>query len=103
MDIQEQFSLLAEIVDQEFEAMYDDTESTSSDDNDLAYGDVEHEQEQAVAGRQEVEGDCVICQESLKQLVWCRNGCGTNLHQTCATQWLETGNATCPVCRAEWD
>ncbi|RHZ58866.1 hypothetical protein Glove_367g28 [Diversispora epigaea] len=43
--------------------------------------------------RKPIKGDCQICCERLnnqKNLIWCENGCGHNLHLDCFKQWEET-------------
>ena len=58
--------------------------------------------------RKKVEGeDCPICQEPLnkkQKIVWCKFGCGGNLHSSCWGKWKkEKGRfATCVLCRQEW-
>lgn len=67
------------------------------------------------------EEECGICFESLlngnntsssssssSNIVWCRKGCGNNLHKSCLQRWSKAiakseGQYTnCPLCRAEW-
>lgn len=53
---------------------------------------------------------CPICQEDLKpndNLIWCKGGCGHNLHVRCMNIWAnhklsERENITCPMCRRDW-
>lgn len=56
---------------------------------------------------------CPICMESLDaggSLVWCRDGCGNNVHRHCMLVWAKHRAAqvggeqrsTCPMCRAPW-
>ncbi|GMH33476.1 hypothetical protein BSKO_01310 [Bryopsis sp. KO-2023] len=58
------------------------------------------------------EDPCPICYEdmqqcSLKQLVFCRNGCGRNVHGRCLRIWSEHQRSkgaelSCPLCRVGW-
>ncbi|CAG8753882.1 18138_t:CDS:2, partial [Dentiscutata erythropus] len=64
--------------------------------------------------RRPIDGDCPICYEPLKPeevdtIVWCRGGCGNNIHKDCFTQWKNTrnigigyGRVTCVFCRKDW-
>jgi len=53
---------------------------------------------------------CPICQEDLKDtenLIWCKGGCGHNLHVRCMNIWAnhklsEREKITCPMCRRDW-
>jgi len=61
-------------------------------------------------GRKEATGDCAICYDELndgQQLVWCKSGCGNNLHSHCLTIWSTNCRTngvqlTCVYCRAPW-
>ncbi|RHZ59324.1 hypothetical protein Glove_364g8 [Diversispora epigaea] len=66
--------------------------------------------EEANDKRRPIDGDCPICYESLDEkenLVWCKNGCGNNLHKDCFSQWKKSKSAydkvTCVYCRIEWE
>ncbi|GIM11794.1 hypothetical protein Vretimale_15256 [Volvox reticuliferus] len=59
------------------------------------------------------EDPCPICYEDmvgqdLDNLVWCRFGCGRNVHGKCMGVWMEHQvqslgkELTCPLCRSEW-
>ncbi|EFJ52902.1 hypothetical protein VOLCADRAFT_86362 [Volvox carteri f. nagariensis] len=59
------------------------------------------------------EEPCPICYEDmlgqdLDNLVWCRFGCGRNVHGKCMGVWMEHQvqslgkELTCPLCRSEW-
>jgi len=59
-----------------------------------------------------IEGDCPICYERMKptdNIVWCKYGCGNNVHKDCFDQWIETkteksvDEVKCVYCRAPWD
>ncbi|KAG2432423.1 hypothetical protein HYH02_012994 [Chlamydomonas schloesseri] len=65
--------------------------------------------------RKEVDEDdpCPICYEDMvgqdpDLLVWCRFGCGRNVHGKCMGVWMEHQvqslgkELTCPLCRSEW-
>ena len=64
-------------------------------------------------GRKDVEGECPICCVDFEDtegegVVWCKNGCGNNLHSRCFEQWkiqkrATGGGVTCPFCRCPWD
>jgi hypothetical protein len=62
--------------------------------------------------RRPTDGECPICcddlvsEQSKDELVWCRSGCGNNLHKTCFAQWAATKcgqMVTCPFCRKPWE
>lgn len=63
------------------------------------------------------DDSCPICMESLDSggsLVWCREGCGNNVHRHCMLVWSKHrataeragaaagGGLSCPMCRATW-
>ncbi|GLC40238.1 hypothetical protein PLESTB_001310400 [Pleodorina starrii] len=61
----------------------------------------------------EEEDPCPICYEDLAgqdldNLVWCRFGCGRNVHGKCMGVWMEHQvqslgkELTCPLCRSDW-
>ncbi|CAB5209683.1 unnamed protein product [Rhizophagus irregularis] len=60
--------------------------------------------------RRPIEGNCPICYDSLEEkdrdkIVWCRQGCGNNLHKDCFEQWKRSrygGRVTCVYCRVNW-
>jgi len=60
--------------------------------------------------RRPIEGDCPICYELLeekdrKDIVWCKEGCGNNLHKDCFEQWKKSkrgSKVTCVYCRGNW-
>ncbi|RIA88093.1 hypothetical protein C1645_806984 [Glomus cerebriforme] len=60
--------------------------------------------------RRPIEEDCPICYEPLeekdrKNIVWCREGCGNNLHKDCFEQWKKSKRGckvTCVYCRRDW-
>lgn len=64
------------------------------------------------AVRREIEEDdvCPICQDTMSEtdaIMWCRMGCGNNVHSSCLKVWgrhrISIGEeVTCPYCRAEW-
>ncbi|UZO10259.1 uncharacterized protein OCT59_001854 [Rhizophagus irregularis] len=52
--------------------------------------------------RRPIEGNCPICYEPLeekdhKNIVWCKEGCGNNLHKDCFEQWKRSkrGDKVC--------
>ena len=47
---------------------------------------------------------CAICYEDCSEDdVWCRFGCGGNLHAACMERWLRVAtDRGCPLCRAPW-
>jgi hypothetical protein len=53
----------------------------------------------------EPDDECPICFEVLagEETVWCINSCKNNFHRKCMDTWLKETDATCPLCRAEWD
>ncbi|KAF1819126.1 uncharacterized protein K489DRAFT_384026 [Dissoconium aciculare CBS 342.82] len=62
--------------------------------------------------RKPTDGECPICcddlvsEQSRDELVWCRSGCGNNLHKPCFAQWAATKRSqvvTCPFCRKPWE
>eukprot|EP01064_Diplonema_japonicum_P006649 TRINITY_DN14498_c0_g1_i1.p1 TRINITY_DN14498_c0_g1~~TRINITY_DN14498_c0_g1_i1.p1 ORF type:complete len:448 (+),score=85.36 TRINITY_DN14498_c0_g1_i1:37-1380(+) len=52
--------------------------------------------------------ECPICYDTLSHstdIVWCRKGCGNNIHTACMKEWsLHSGSGpiTCPYCRSDW-
>ncbi|MEW5298888.1 MAG: hypothetical protein WDW36_001962 [Sanguina aurantia] len=61
----------------------------------------------------EEEEPCPICYDgmagaALEMLVWCRQGCGHNVHGKCMGVWADHQvrslgkELTCPMCRTEW-
>ena len=54
--------------------------------------------------RKDIEGECVICHETLDaagaDLIYCKT-CGNNLHEHCLGKWYKT-KPTCPTCRTKW-
>eukprot|EP01063_Lacrimia_lanifica_P020654 TRINITY_DN27957_c0_g1_i1.p1 TRINITY_DN27957_c0_g1~~TRINITY_DN27957_c0_g1_i1.p1 ORF type:complete len:639 (+),score=175.28 TRINITY_DN27957_c0_g1_i1:132-2048(+) len=52
--------------------------------------------------------ECPICYEEMEgecDTVWCRKGCGNNIHTKCMKEWAQhhgPGATTCPYCRTEW-
>ncbi|KAJ9160555.1 SWIM zinc finger protein [Coniochaeta hoffmannii] len=71
------------------------------------------QQEEADKNRKPIEGECPICYEALEAgeaLVYCRAGCGQNMHRACLEMWAATKRAqgaaskvTCPYCRQQWE
>ncbi|CAG8475192.1 8084_t:CDS:2 [Diversispora eburnea] len=66
--------------------------------------------EEANDKRRPIDGDCPICYEPLDEkenLVWCKSGCGNNLHKDCFAQWKKSKSVydkvTCVYCRIEWE
>lgn len=62
--------------------------------------------------RKPIEGECSICYEELEKdeaLVYCKAGCGQNMHKACMEMWAATKRAqgtkivTCPYCRRNWE
>lgn len=55
---------------------------------------------------------CPICAEDMsrddeRELQWCKDGCGQNVHRECMDAWgahcvANASNASCTMCRAEW-
>ncbi|RIB04945.1 hypothetical protein C2G38_2119549 [Gigaspora rosea] len=70
------------------------------------------ESKEETVQRRPIEGDCAICYEplepteNLSEILWCRGGCGNNLHKECFLKWKSSrmfGRAvTCVYCRREW-
>lgn len=58
------------------------------------------------ATRRKLEGDCPICLEPLMMgegLIWCKEGCGQNLHRECWTEYANSqARPKCVVCRSRW-
>ena len=64
-------------------------------------------------GRKEVDGECPICCVDFADtegegVVWCKSGCGNNLHSACFQRWAvqkrqSGGHVTCPFCRGPWE
>jgi hypothetical protein len=50
--------------------------------------------------------DCPICHLNIandyEHLVWCKKGCGQNMHADCVAEWLKRGR-NCAYCRTPWD
>lgn len=44
--------------------------------------------------RKPIEGDCPICfmefEPNNEKIIWCKAGCGNNIHKTCFDQWVAT-------------
>jgi hypothetical protein len=66
--------------------------------------------EEQDGNRKPVDGECPICYDELEpkkdDIVYCKNGCGNNVHKACMQSWIQVaarGKATCPYCRATWD
>ena len=66
--------------------------------------------EEQDGNRKPIEGECPICYDELNpkndEIVYCKTGCGNNVHKTCMQSWIQVaarGKATCPYCRAKWD
>jgi hypothetical protein len=62
--------------------------------------------------RKSTDGECPICCDELvsegtkEDLVYCKAGCGNNLHKSCFKQWAATKRGqpiTCPFCRHLWE
>jgi hypothetical protein len=62
--------------------------------------------------RKSADGECPICCDELvskgtkEELVYCKSGCGNNLHKSCFKQWAATKrgqSVTCPYCRQIWE
>eukprot|EP01135_Chromosphaera_perkinsii_P004479 Nk52_evm3s284 gene=Nk52_evmTU3s284 len=59
--------------------------------------------------RKPIEGDCPICYEEMdpsQTVVYCKRGCGNNVHLDCFNRWkksLRGKTATCCMCRTEWE
>ncbi|KAF1950276.1 hypothetical protein CC80DRAFT_242825 [Byssothecium circinans] len=56
--------------------------------------------------RKEIDGDCVICQETLapqvSDITFCKAGCGQNIHEKCFKRWSAI-QSICPMCRVAWE
>ena len=59
------------------------------------------------------EEPCPVCYEDmtgvdLDALVWCKRGCGRNIHGKCMSKWADhqvhalSKELTCPLCRGDW-
>jgi len=58
--------------------------------------------------RKPIEGECPICYDELgskEDTVYCKAGCGNNIHKACMRNWMaaSSGKGTCPYCRAKWE
>ena len=59
--------------------------------------------------RKPIEAECPICYVEFDaekdQIVYCKTGCGNNVHKDCMQKWsaAKAGKTTCPYCRAQWD
>ena len=67
---------------------------------------------QSDGNRRPLEGECPICCEDFKPessqeaIVYCKAGCGNNIHKECFRQWAATktdGAVPCPYCRTLWE
>jgi hypothetical protein len=62
--------------------------------------------ERVEVSRRPIADECAICFEDLdgsEELVYCRYGCGQNLHQDCLNKWANMKNdVTCVYCRSPW-
>eukprot|EP00667_Euglena_gracilis_P009731 EG_transcript_9897 len=59
------------------------------------------------ATRKPVDDVCPICYDDMRNgdaLVWCRQGCGSNVHGACMKVWEghHKERLTCPMCRTDW-
>ncbi|KAA6380311.1 MAG: hypothetical protein EZS28_024162 [Streblomastix strix] len=56
------------------------------------------------AARKDIKGPCPICFDDLEQreCVWCRYGCGQNVHSECWKMWNTVHNS-CVFCRIDWE
>ncbi|KAA6378396.1 MAG: hypothetical protein EZS28_026077 [Streblomastix strix] len=56
------------------------------------------------AARKDIKGPCPICFDDLEQreCVWCRYGCGQNVHSECWKMWSTVHNS-CVFCRINWE
>lgn len=59
--------------------------------------------------RKPIEGECPICymdlDESNNEIVWCKVGCGNNMHKECFSQWAASQRGKevkCVYCRTPW-
>ncbi|KAF2641207.1 hypothetical protein P280DRAFT_305241 [Massarina eburnea CBS 473.64] len=61
--------------------------------------------------RQDISGDCSICQEEMRvegqDLTFCSTSCGGNFHYGCIEKWEERqgrveSGPNCPLCRKAW-
>eukprot|EP01083_Nonionella_stella_P186688 684212_1 len=69
-------------------------------------------EEEKGQGRKPIEGDCCICFDEVKKsdekkLVYCKDGCGQNMHRDCMMRWGRSKkqkghDVTCPYCREAW-
>jgi len=54
-----------------------------------------------------IKGECPICYELLTDnVVWCKSGCGSNIHTFCfekwITRWVGFEKVNCPLCESPW-
>lgn len=52
--------------------------------------------------------DCPICLEPMDEttdsIIWCKNTCGNNVHETCLLRWSANNiQPSCPLCRCVWE
>ncbi|KAI9797818.1 MAG: hypothetical protein M1833_005321 [Piccolia ochrophora] len=59
--------------------------------------------------RKPIEGDCPICvlefEPDKEEIVWCKAGCGNNIHKQCFEQWAASKRGQrvlCVFCRSLW-
>ncbi|KAL8645901.1 MAG: hypothetical protein Q9210_006451 [Variospora velana] len=66
--------------------------------------------EEAPSNRKEITGDCPICfmefEPETEEIVWCKAGCGNNIHKHCFEQWAKSqrrmADVKCVYCRTPW-
>ncbi|KAF2742430.1 hypothetical protein M011DRAFT_481721 [Sporormia fimetaria CBS 119925] len=66
--------------------------------------------EKVAVPRKKVEGDCPICYSPFtkrQKVVWCKAGCGNNVHAKCQKVWVKSapgrdGRGSCAYCRSAW-
>ena len=65
--------------------------------------------EEEAGHRKPIEGDCPICvlefEPEKEEIIWCRLGCGNNIHAECFKRWATSRAGqpvTCVYCRADW-
>jgi len=48
---------------------------------------------------------CPICFEEFnikEKIIYCKLGCGNNVHKTCFDMWIKAKGPTCVLCRSHW-
>lgn len=82
------------------EASNDEEEKTENKPADEGNEKTEH-----TVKRKELNDICPICLDDInngKEVDYCKEGCGNNIHVECFRMWAKKNNAICVFCRAKW-